>query len=209
MRQAFEWDEEKAKASLRKHRISFGEAATVFHDPFIASMLDPDHSGGELRFIAIGRSAKRRLLVVVYVERGSSIRIISCRKATSAERGAMKKTTIEQGANPDAEMRAEYDFRGAQRGTAYRPLHEGYEVQIHRADGTTLVQQFVLQEGTVMLEPDVQAFFPDSESVNKALRTLMTLFPTSRKSVSRTAQASGSARKLAAKNHSSTESRNA
>jgi len=86
MRQAFEWDEDKAEANLRKHRIGFGEAATVFHDPLIASMLDPDHSDGEQRFIAIGRSARGRLLVVVYAERGNSIRIISCRRATSSER---------------------------------------------------------------------------------------------------------------------------
>ena len=86
MRQAFEWDEDKAKANLRKHKIGFGEAATVFHDPFIANMLDPDHSYGEQRFIALGRSARGRLLVVAYAERGSSIRIISCRRATSAER---------------------------------------------------------------------------------------------------------------------------
>ena len=73
----------------------------------------------------------------------------------------MKAT--EQEASTDGEMRPEYDFRGAARGKAYRPLHEGYEVQIHKADETTIVQQFILQEGTVMLEPDVQAFFPDSD----------------------------------------------
>ena len=65
MRQAFEWDEDKAKANLRKHKMGFGEAATVFHDPFIANMLDPDHSYGEQRFIALGRSARGRLLVVL------------------------------------------------------------------------------------------------------------------------------------------------
>jgi hypothetical protein len=91
----------------------------------------------------------------------------------------MKNKTAEQEDPTTAEMQSEHDFRGAARGRAYRPLHEGYEVQIHKANGTTVVQQFVLQEGTVMLEPDVQAFFPDSESVNKALRTLMTLFRSS------------------------------
>jgi uncharacterized protein len=88
---AFEWDEDKAKANRRKHRISFDEAATVFHDPFIASMLDLAHSGEEQRFIAMGRSAQGRLLVVVYAEREGKIRIISCRRATSTERKAYEE----------------------------------------------------------------------------------------------------------------------
>jgi hypothetical protein len=73
------------------------------------------------------------------------------------------------------EMRTEYDFRGAVRGRHYKPLHEGYTVQVHKADGTTLVQQYKLEEGTVLLEPDVLAWFPDSESVNQALRSLIAL----------------------------------
>lgn len=121
----------------------------------------------------------------------------------------MKRKAVDQEERTDVEMLPEYDFRGAARGTAYRPLHEGYEVQIHKADGTTVVQQFILPEGTVMLEPDVQAFFPDSESVNKALRTLMTLFPTSRKSVARANQASGAGRNVAAKDRTRADSRNA
>ena len=55
----------------------------------------------------------------------------------------MKATEPE--ASTDVEMQPEYDFRGAACGKAYRPLHEGYEVQIHKADGTTVVQQFILQ----------------------------------------------------------------
>jgi len=121
----------------------------------------------------------------------------------------MKNEDSDQADRTDIEMLPEYDFRGAARGKAYRPLHEGYEVQIHKADGTTVVQQFVLQAGTVMLEPDVQAYFPDSESVNKALRTLMTLFPTSRKSVARANQTSGAGRKVAAKSQPRVDSRNA
>ena len=82
----FEWDEDKAKTNQRKHRISFGEATTVFHDPFVASMLDPNHSDDEQRFVAMGRSSQGRLLVVIYAERESKIRVISCRRATSTER---------------------------------------------------------------------------------------------------------------------------
>jgi hypothetical protein len=121
----------------------------------------------------------------------------------------MKSKVVHQAERTDAEMLPEYDFRDAARGIAYRPLHAGYEVQIHKADGTTVVQQFVLQEGTVMLEPDVQAFFPDSESVNNALRTLMTLFPTSHKPVAKTTQASGAAKKVAGKSQKRANPRNA
>ncbi len=86
MKQNFEWDEAKAKANLKKHRIHFDEAATVFSDPFSITMLDPDHSVNEQRYIDIGSSDKSRVLVVVYTERGSNIRIISCRKAAPLER---------------------------------------------------------------------------------------------------------------------------
>jgi uncharacterized protein len=86
MHPTFEWDEDKTKANQRKHRVSFGEAATVFHDPFVASMVDPMHSDDEQRFVAMGRSSQGRLLVIIYAERESKIRIISCRRATSTER---------------------------------------------------------------------------------------------------------------------------
>lgn len=86
MKLRFEWDEEKAKANLKKHRIDFEEAATVFADPFSITIHDPDHSAYEQRYIDIGSSDKDRVLVVVYTERGSNLRIVSCRKATLSER---------------------------------------------------------------------------------------------------------------------------
>jgi len=82
----FEWDEEKAQANRTKHRVAFEEAATVFSDPFSITTSDPDHSADELRYVDIGRSAKGRVLVVSYTERGTRIRIISGRKATPKER---------------------------------------------------------------------------------------------------------------------------
>lgn len=54
MKPGFEWDEEKAKASLRKHGISFEESVTVFLDPFSTTITDPDHSAAEQRYIDIG-----------------------------------------------------------------------------------------------------------------------------------------------------------
>jgi len=92
MRLNFEWDDEKAKANLKKHGISFDEATTVFIDPFSITRYDPDHSVDEQRYIDIGSSDKDRVLVVVYTERGASIRIISCRKATPSERRFYEKS---------------------------------------------------------------------------------------------------------------------
>ena len=86
MKLNFEWDEEKEKSNLKKHRVSFEEATTVFIDPFSMTIPDSDHSVDEQRYIDIGSSDKGRVLVVVYTERGSNIRIISCRKATPSER---------------------------------------------------------------------------------------------------------------------------
>lgn len=82
----FEWDEAKGRENLAKHGVSFDEAKTVFGDPLSVTILDPDQSADEGRFVDIGLSSNHRLLVVVYTERGSSIRIISSRNATRAER---------------------------------------------------------------------------------------------------------------------------
>ena len=75
----------------------------------------------------------------------------------------------------DNEMRAEYDFSKAERGKLYRPLDKGYTVHIHKKDGTVEANHYTLAEGTVLLAPDVLEYFPDSESVNEALRSLIRL----------------------------------
>jgi len=84
----FEWDDEKAEINLEKHGVGFEEAATIFNDPLIATIPDPDHSVNEDRYVSIGISVQGELLVVVHTERGERIRLISCRKANSAERKA-------------------------------------------------------------------------------------------------------------------------
>jgi len=86
MKLNFEWDEDKSIANLKKHRVSFDEAITVFIDPFSITISDAEHSIDEQRYINLGSSEKGRVLVVVYTERSSNIRIISCRKATLSER---------------------------------------------------------------------------------------------------------------------------
>jgi hypothetical protein len=83
------------------------------------------------------------------------------------------------------EMRAEYDFSSGVRGKHADKYQEGYTITIHKEDGTTIVQNFKLEEGAVILEPDVREYFPDSESVNNALRTLISIAPKTRKKVSK------------------------
>ena len=82
----FEWDESKAKINLSKHRVSFDEAKTVFDDLFYIDFYDPDYSDDEDRYIIIGESERRRLLIVSYTERKDKIRLISAREATKRER---------------------------------------------------------------------------------------------------------------------------
>jgi len=82
----FEWNPKKAAKNLRKHGVSFEEAATVFADTLSATVPDPDHSVGEDRYITIGLSRGYRLLMVAHTERGKRIRIISARELTRKER---------------------------------------------------------------------------------------------------------------------------
>ncbi len=89
----------------------------------------------------------------------------------------MKKETSKDNHRESDEISPEYDFRGGVRGKHYKAYRRGHTLTIHKTDGTTDVRHFKLEEGAVMLEPDVQAYFPDSEAVNKALRGLITLLP--------------------------------
>jgi uncharacterized DUF497 family protein len=89
----FEWDERKALANARKHRITFDEAQTVCYDDGALLYDDPDHSEDEDRFLLVGPSAKLRVLVVVHCYRESDevIRNISARGATRSERRAYRE----------------------------------------------------------------------------------------------------------------------
>ena len=89
----FDWDPQKAAANLAKHKVSFEEAATVFGDPLGGIVADPRHSSGEERFVLLGLSQVRRLLAVMYAERGGVIRIISARPATRPERRNYEEIT--------------------------------------------------------------------------------------------------------------------
>ena len=72
-------------------------------------------------------------------------------------------------------MRAEYDFSGGTRGKHYRAYQRGHTVKIQKSDGSTVIQHFKLEDGAVVLAPDVREYFSDADSVNQALRTLIGL----------------------------------
>ena len=91
----------------------------------------------------------------------------------------MKKAMNNSSTPETDDMLSEYDFTGrkGERGKYYEAYQKGHTVKIHAEDGTVNIQYFTLEEGAVMLEPDVREYFPTSESVNHALRTLLNLVP--------------------------------
>ena len=99
----------------------------------------------------------------------------------------MKKINKSQ---PD-DMLPEYKLEGKKgvRGKYAKALQKGYSVRVFNEDGTVTVQDFVPKENAVLLDPDVKAYFPDSESVNRTLRSLIDLIP--EKKASRLAEPRG------------------
>jgi uncharacterized DUF497 family protein len=83
----FRYDPAKAAANVKKHRVSFADAESVFGDPLAMVIEDPD-ARGEPRYIAIGLGNLGELLVVVYTEQQNECRLISARRATRKERKA-------------------------------------------------------------------------------------------------------------------------
>ena len=86
----FEWDRNKARSNLSKHKVSFEDATSVFKDKNAISLSDEEHSEFEERWITIGMDRVTRTLVVVHTyisidEDNCNIRIISARKATKRE----------------------------------------------------------------------------------------------------------------------------
>lgn len=88
----FEWDAGKAADNLKKHGVGFPEATTVFGDPLEMTMADPDHSEGEARYLSVGLSTEKRLLVVAYTERDGKTRIVHARVAGPKERRAYESS---------------------------------------------------------------------------------------------------------------------
>ena len=88
----FEWDKRKAATNLRKHQVSFEEASTVFGDPLSLTITDPDTYLQEERSITVGHSFSGRIIVVVHVDRGDNIRIVSARPTTRKEKKAYEES---------------------------------------------------------------------------------------------------------------------
>ena len=156
----FDWDDSKAEANLRKHGVSFLEAASVFDDELSITFRDPDHSAGEERFIIIGHSHRGRLLFVSHTDRGdppvSSVR----GKSHAAKERSMKMSDKNAGADAQDELRPEYGE--AELSELLANGIRGKYVERYR-QGTNLVK----------LAPDVAAAFPTEQSVNDALRSLL------------------------------------
>lgn len=87
----------------------------------------------------------------------------------------MSKAKPDPGQND--EMLPEYDFSKGVRGKHYRSYQQGHKVTVHHPDGTTTVQEFEPEPGTIVLAPDVREYFPDARAVNEALRGLIALVP--------------------------------
>ena len=87
----FEWDPKKATVNVKKHGVTFQEAATIFGDPLAITFDDPDHSMSENRYITFGLSLQKRLIVVSHTERGDRTRIINARLMDRKERRIYEK----------------------------------------------------------------------------------------------------------------------
>jgi hypothetical protein len=150
----YEWDAVKTKANLRKHGVSFEDAAIVFRDPLALTFADPGHSGGEE-----GRSrsgAQRGSLSYSYrtacAGTGSESSVHGRQPGENAN-NMKKKTLAKKSGNG---LRAEYDLsrlKGGVRGKYYRAAMAGTNL--------------------VLIEPELADVFPDTESVNRALRFLV------------------------------------
>jgi len=80
------WDIKKAASNLKKHGVSFPNAATVFYDPLAVTASDPDHSIGENRYLTFGIAITGNLLTISHTFESDVIRVISARAATKPER---------------------------------------------------------------------------------------------------------------------------
>jgi uncharacterized DUF497 family protein len=138
--------------NLRKHGVSFDEAATAFADLHSITVPDPEHSEGEWRYYLLGMSDRANLLVVCHTDRGDVTPIFSAWRANRRQRVNMRKNS---GRSSSASPVPDIDFSGGVRG----------KYAARYAAGTNLV----------LLSPDVAEIFPDSAAVNEALRTLVRL----------------------------------
>lgn len=146
----FEWDARKAAANFKKHHLSFEDAATVFLDPLATTFADPDHSADERREITVGHTIKEWSCRTVNAATGFESSEHAARHGRSE--GNMKEESAHKGSNG---LREEYDLSRLEAGVRGK--------YYSRASVAT---------NLVLIEPDLARLFPDSESVNRALRML-------------------------------------
>ncbi len=146
------WDPEKAESNRRKHGVRFDDARFVFFDPLVVSIDDFEHSAAENRYLAVGESISREILVVTYCVRRDEAWIISARRAEPAERRRyMQGERIRDGAVPAEEIEV-VDFSKGVRGRHYIAPRGPIVVEI---------------------EPLVAECFRDATAINEALRMLI------------------------------------
>jgi uncharacterized DUF497 family protein len=145
----FQWDARKAAANQKKHGVRFHDAATAFVDPLALTFPDPDHSHGENREITVGFTLKRQCVFVAHTSAiQSGLSVLVWRR--SRNENSMKKKSSERD-----DLRPQYDLsklKGGVRGKYFE-----------RASS---------ESNVVLIEPDLAELFPDSDSVNRALRLM-------------------------------------
>jgi uncharacterized DUF497 family protein len=125
MHDDFEWDPKKAETNAKKHGVHFSDATGVFEDPNALTIEEQDFDGEERR-ITVGMDCLGRLVVVVYVYRGSRIR-----------RSPHARPTNMKGRNMNAdeyEVRDHYDFTKARRGRVVPPAPGKVRITIRLDD---------------------------------------------------------------------------
>lgn len=152
---AFEWDEEKSDLNDAKHGLRFERAIDIFDDPFHFTFPDPNHSTDEDREITIGVTFFGEVLIVCHTTRDESIRIISARPATKAERRKFMNEDRSDRINDKDDLKPEYDidYKKGERGKYYS------------GRGPLVIR--------IGLDHDVARYFSTSDAVNAALRMLI------------------------------------
>ena len=146
------WDPTKAESNLRKHGVSFEEAAVAVNDMFAIARSDEHHSILEDRFVLIGESAAWKTLTVIFTMDRDTVRIISARRANAAERRRyMEGDDVLRDAPMDDEMLDDYGH----------------------LDGWKRMNLRIVRDDLVHIDEDVQKHFRTSEEVNDALRSLI------------------------------------
>jgi uncharacterized protein len=156
----FEWDPAKARSNRRKHKVSFDEAVTVFRDPLARIVDDPDHSTDQRREIAIGHSIANRLRFVFFTEREQGIvRIILLVRQHARSEKIMKKS------------------RNSEDHSAKDKIRREYRIDYSKSRPNRFLKMATEQPLVVMVDEDIARVFPTPESVNHALRALITAMP--------------------------------